>query len=60
MRTASDSLSRRILVLQGDGDYAGVGALNSELGAIGAVLKGDLDRLKAKAIPVDVLFDQGR
>ena len=59
MRTASDSLSRRILVLQGDGDYAGVGALNSELGAIGAVLKGDLDRLKAKAIPVDVLFDQG-
>jgi hypothetical protein len=59
MRTASDSLSRRILVLQGDGDYAGVGALNSDRGAIGAVLKGDLDRLKAKSIPVDVLFDQG-
>ena len=59
MRAASDSLSRRILVLQGDGDYAGVGALNSELGTIGPALQGDLDRLKAKAIPVDVLFDQG-
>jgi hypothetical protein len=60
MRAASDSLSRRILVLQGDGDYAGVGALNSEFGAIGPTLRGDLDRLKAKSIPVDVLFDQGR
>ena len=60
MRAASDSLSRRILVLQGDGDYAGVGALNSEFGAIGPTLRGDLDRLGAKSIPVDVLFDQGR
>jgi hypothetical protein len=60
MRSASDSLSSRMLVLQGDGDYAGVGALNSELGTIGATLRGDLDRLRAKAIPVDVLFDQGR
>jgi hypothetical protein len=59
MRVASDSLSRRILVLQGDGDYAGVGVLNSELGVIGPTLRADLDRLKTKAIPVDVLFDQG-
>jgi hypothetical protein len=60
MRAAGDSLSRRILVLQGDGDYAGVGALNAELGTIGPTLKADLDRLGAKQIPVDVLFDQGR
>ena len=60
MRSASDSLARRILVLQGDGDYAGVGALNTEFGAIGATLQADIDRLKARAIPVDVLFDQGR
>jgi hypothetical protein len=60
MRSASDSLASHILVLQGDGDYAGVGTLNSELGTIGATLRGDLDRLKAKSIPVDVLFDQGR
>jgi hypothetical protein len=60
MRSASDSLSSHILVLQWNGDYAGVGALNSELGTIGATLRGDLDRLKEKSIPVDLLFDQGR
>jgi hypothetical protein len=58
MRGAADALSRRILTLQGDGDYAGVGALNAELGAIAPVLQGDLDRLKAKGIPVDVVYDQ--
>ena len=60
MRTASDSLSRRILVLQGDGDYAGVGALYSEFGKIDPTLQGDLDRLKAKGIPIDIVYDQGR
>jgi hypothetical protein len=58
MRGAADALSRRILTLQGDGDYAGVGALNAELGAIAPVLQGDLDLLKAKGIPVDVVYDQ--
>jgi hypothetical protein len=60
MRAASDSLSRRILVLQGDGDYAGVGALYSEFGKIDATLQADLDRLKAKGIPVDIIYDQER
>jgi hypothetical protein len=60
MRAASDSLSRRILVLQGDGDYAGVGALYSEFGKIDPTLQADLDRLKARGIPVDIVYDQGR
>jgi hypothetical protein len=60
MRAASDSLSRRILVLQGDGDYAGVGALYSEFGKIDPTLQADLDRLKAKGIPVDIVYDEGR
>jgi len=60
MRAATDSLSRRILVLQGDGDYAGVGALYSEFGRIDPTLQADLDRLKAKGIPVDLIYDQGR
>jgi hypothetical protein len=51
MRRRAISLSRRILVLQGDGDYAGVGQLNSELGAIGATLKGDLDRSRRSRSP---------
>jgi hypothetical protein len=60
MRAGADSLSRRILTLQGNGDYAGVGALNAELGAIDPVLRSDLDRLGAKGIPVDIIYDQGR
>jgi hypothetical protein len=60
MRAASDSLSRRILVLQGDGDYAGVGALYAEFGKIDPTLQGDLERLKARGIPVDIIYDQGR
>ncbi|MEO6528915.1 MAG: M20/M25/M40 family metallo-hydrolase [Gemmatimonadaceae bacterium] len=60
MRAGADSLSRRIITLQGDGDYAGVGALNAELGAIDPVLRSDLDRLGAKGIPVDIVYEQAR
>ncbi len=58
MRAATDALSRRILTLQGNGDYAGVGALNTELGKIDPKLQADLDRLRAKGIPVDILYQQ--
>ncbi|MFL5605574.1 MAG: dipeptidyl-peptidase 3 family protein [Gemmatimonadaceae bacterium] len=60
MRTATDELSREILTLQGNGDYAGVGRLNSELGAIAGTLQGDLGRLASKGIPVDLVYDQRR
>jgi hypothetical protein len=60
MRAAADALSRDILTLQGNGDYAGVGRLNAELGTIGSTLQGDLSRLASKGIPVDLVYDQGR
>ncbi len=60
MRAATDELSRRILTLQGDGDYAGVGALYQRYGVIDAVTQGDLDRLRTRGIPVDLIYDQGR
>jgi len=60
MRAAADELSRQILVLQGNGDYAGVVRLYADLGTIGPQLQADLDRLKAKGIPVDIVYDQGR
>jgi hypothetical protein len=50
------ALSERLLRLQGDGDYAGAGALLSEKGAIGAELQGGLDRLASAGIAVDVVF----
>ena len=59
MEKAVDSLSARILTLQGDGDYAGAKALQDELGLIGAALQADLDRLQARSIPLDIVLKQG-
>lgn len=57
---AMDELSRRILVLQGDGDYAGAGALLREFGRVDDRLQADLDRLADADIPVDIVFRQGK
>ncbi len=59
MQRAVDSLSAKILMLQGDGDYQGVSQFVQEMGVIGEGLQGDLDRLGAAGIPVDVVFEQG-
>ena len=56
---ASDSLAARILRYQGDGDYAGVGRFQDDYGKVTKQTQGDLDRLAALRIPVDVIFDQG-
>jgi hypothetical protein len=60
MRRAVDELSGVLLKLQGDGDYAGVEKLTQELGVIRPELQADLDRLSSRAIPVDVVFTQGK
>jgi hypothetical protein len=60
MREGADSLSRVILTLQGNGDYAGVGRLYAERGVVGPTLKADLARLESKGIPVDIVYDQDR
>jgi hypothetical protein len=60
MRAAVDGLSGLILKLQGDGDYAAVTELNAKQGLIGPQLRADLDRLAARDIPVDVVFEQGK
>src|SRR5690348_11182867 len=59
MRAGMNALSEKILRLQGDGDYAGVGAFYTEYGTIAPQLQRDLDRLKTQGIPVDVIFEQG-
>ena len=58
MQDAMDALSQTILVLQGTGDYAGVGAFQTEYGAISPQLRADLARLGAKGIPVDIVYSQ--
>lgn len=59
MDAAMTELSRLLLTLQGDGDYEGVKELTESKGVIKAQLQGDLDRLTAAEIPVDISFQQG-
>jgi hypothetical protein len=58
MQAAVDSLSERIIRLQGDGDYEGVGRFFAEMGTSSDTLKSDLARLDGAGIPVDVVFEQ--
>ena len=60
MREAISSLSRELLVLQGDGDYEGAAELTRTKGVIGDDLQADLNRLTQASIPVDITFNQGR
>jgi hypothetical protein len=55
-----NALTEKILTLQGNGDYAGVGAFQERYGTISPELQADLDRLKTRGIPVDLVFEQGR
>lgn len=59
MEKAMNGLSELILTLQGNGDYNGVKKLYTDKGAIHTDLQKDLDILKTKNIPVDVVFEQG-
>lgn len=58
-QSAMNSLSEKILTLQGNGDYNGVTALFDEMGVVGAQLQKDLDRVGEAGIPRDIIFKQG-
>lgn len=55
-----NALASKILTMQGDGDYDAVGAFQEKYGTISPELQRDLDSLKTKSIPVDLVFDQAR
>jgi hypothetical protein len=59
MNNAMEALSRKLLILQGDGDYEGAAELTASKGVIGEQLQADLDRLTRASIPVDITFNQG-
>lgn len=58
-RQATEDLSRRLLTIQGDGDYQEAANLVSQMGVIGPQLQSELGRLTEQGIPVDVVFRQG-
>lgn len=55
-RAGIESLAEKILRLQGDGDYEGVGKFYDDYGTISPTLTADLAKLATKGIPVDVIF----
>jgi hypothetical protein len=59
MRGAINSLSNRIITIQGDGDYEKASALISQYGVMVETLKAALKKLEEKDIPVDIVFEQG-
>jgi hypothetical protein len=59
MQQAVDMLAGNILRLQGNGDYAGVGAFMDRYGVVRPELQADLGRLSRLGIPVDIVFEQG-
>ena len=59
MNNAMVALSRKLLILQGDGDYEGAAELTATQGVIGEQLQADLNRLTQASIPVDITFNQG-
>jgi len=59
MGEAIDSLSEKILTIQGDGDYDAAKAMMERLGRLDEHLKSDLARIAAKGIPTDIIFEQG-
>lgn len=59
MQEAMAELSKLLLTLQGNGDYAGASRLMEEKGVVSPELQADLDRLTSANIPVDIVFNQG-
>ncbi|MDX2411354.1 MAG: Zn-dependent hydrolase [Woeseiaceae bacterium] len=59
MHNAMEALSRKLLILQGDGDHEGAAELTATKGVIGEQLQADLNRLTQASIPVDITFNQG-
>lgn len=58
-RIAMNDLSNLILTLQGDGDKEAVEKLQKEKAIIKPDLQTDLNKLRQKGIPVDIIFEQG-
>ncbi|HEY7696896.1 MAG TPA: Zn-dependent hydrolase [Vicinamibacteria bacterium] len=59
MEQAVRELAAAILKFQGDGDYQGLVRFQEKYEVVGPTLQKSLDRVAAKGIPVDIVFEQG-
>ena len=59
MKAAMDELTKKILIIQGDGDFEAAKTWVETDGKIKEVLQKDLDRVNETGIPRDIIFEQG-
>lgn len=59
IRQAMNEWAAFLLVLEGDGNYEAATEFLTANGVINPVLQSELDLLKSKQIPVDIVYDQG-
>jgi len=59
IKTAVDLWAAKVLMFEGDGDYAGAKAWLEQNGKIRENLESDLARLRTASIPVDIVYEQG-
>jgi len=59
IREAMNEWAAMVLTFEGDGDYDGASAFLEQHGVISSELQSELDLLKSKHIPVDIVYDQG-
>lgn len=59
MKAASNELTEKILVIQGNGDYEAAKSWIETNGKISPQLQSDLDRVNSLGIPSDIYFEQG-
>jgi hypothetical protein len=60
MKEAMNNLTRKIITIQGDGNYEAAKNLITDKGFIRDELKSDLERIAQAGIPKDVIFQQGK
>jgi hypothetical protein len=59
LKQAMTALTRKILQLQGDGDYEATARFIDEMASVGPQLQADLERVNRAGIPTDIVFQQG-
>ncbi len=59
MQLAIHELSKKIIVIQGDGNFDGAKNMVTKYGIITPILQEDLNLIESKEIPVDIVFEQG-
>lgn len=59
IREAMNEWASTVLTFEGDGDYDGAVSFLEQNGVIGLDLQSELDLLKSRQIPVDIVYDQG-